>query len=100
MKLEWDTEKNLVNKDKHGVSFEEAVAIWDSIHIDVEEIAHVKDGEIRKATVGWIEDDIFVAIWVKRKGRIRLISVRRARKHEEKILLERIQERGRDGSVS
>jgi uncharacterized DUF497 family protein len=29
MKFEWDEEKNIINKEKHGISFEEAREVFD-----------------------------------------------------------------------
>ena len=43
------------------------------------------ESEFRSATIGGINDKIYVAIWTRRKGKLRLITVRRARKNEEKI---------------
>lgn len=91
MQFEWDPIKSAENEDKHGVTFEEATAIWEQVHIEVETIARVRRGEQRNATVGWIGGKLFVAIWTKRNDVIRLISVRRARPHEEKIFTKSIQ---------
>ncbi len=43
--------------------------------------------------MGWIGKRIYVAIWTQRGDTIRLISVRRARKNEEKVYFEKIQDR-------
>lgn len=92
MEFEWDPNKNTHNKQKHGVSFDEAIVIWDGVHVEIKEVARSDDGEKRSATMGWIGNRLYVAIWTKRKRRIRLISVRRARTHEEKTF-EEIQNR-------
>ncbi len=93
MEFEWDSAKSLVNREKHGVSFDEAVVIWDGVHVEVESIAYSEDGEKRNATLGWIDHQIYLAIWTKRRRKIRLISVRRARKNEEKIFSEKVQDK-------
>lgn len=92
MLFEWNQAKNRANTEKHGISFDQAVAIWESPHLDVERIAYAVDGESRNATIGWIGTELFVAIWTGRAGTIRLISVRRARRREEEIFLKRISE--------
>lgn len=92
MEFEWDPNKNTHNKQKHGVLFDEAIVIWDGVHVEIKEVARSDDGEKRSATMGWIGNRLYVAIWTKRKRRIRLISVRRARTHEEKTF-EEIQNR-------
>lgn len=97
MEFEWDVEKNKANRIKHGISFERAVAIWDSIHLEVEDIARSEDGESRSATIGWVDGSLFLAVWTRRGEKIRLISVRRARKNEERIFAEKIQDSGGDG---
>ena len=89
MKFEWDPEKNKINKAKHGISFEDALQIWQEPSIDIEDIAYAK-GEYRSATLGKIGNKYYVAIWTKRGAKIRLITVRRARKNEEKIYKEKI----------
>ena len=97
MEFEWDVEKNKANRIKHGISFERAVAIWDSVHLEVEGIARSEDDERRNATIGWIEGKLFLAVWTWREGKIRLISVRRARKNEEKVFTEKIQDSSGNG---
>ncbi len=89
MKFEWDRAKGVLNHKKHRVSFEEAVAIWDGTCVEIENIAH-SDGEFRSATVGMIDNKLYVAIWTRRGEKIRIISVRRARKNEEKAFFETI----------
>lgn len=91
--FEWDKIKNVENQRKHGISFETATALWGGVHLEAENIAYSEDGEKRNATMGLIGDEIYVAIWTMRGENIRLISVRRARKNEEKIFFEKIQDR-------
>jgi uncharacterized DUF497 family protein len=97
MTFEWDPEKNKANRIRHGVSFERAIAIWESVHLEVEDIARSEDGEKRGATMGRVEGKLYLAIWTRRAGKIRLISVRRARRNEERIFTEKIQDDGGDG---
>ena len=92
MQFEWDQAKSIENEKKHGVSFEEAIVIWDGIHLEISDIAHSEDGKERNATMGWIGDRVFVVIWTVRGEKIRLISVRKARKNEEKVFFKKIQE--------
>ena len=92
MEFEWNREKNRINQKKHGVSFEEARAIWEDIHLEVEEIAYSEEGEKRSATIGWIGARLHMVIWTQRQDKIRIISVRRARKNEEEIFFKKIQE--------
>jgi hypothetical protein len=97
MTFEWDPEKNKANRIKHGISFERAIAIWESVHLEVEDIARSEEGEKRGATMGWVEGKLYLAIWTRRADKIRLISVRRARQNEERVFTEKIQDNGGDG---
>lgn len=83
--FEWDPIKSEQNKRKHGVSFINAVQIWQSVHVSVKNIACIKEGETRSATIGLIDGKLYTAIWTKRKDAIRLISVRRSRDGEKEI---------------
>ncbi|MBL7686100.1 MAG: BrnT family toxin, partial [Deltaproteobacteria bacterium] len=49
------------------------------------------------ATLGWIDDKVYVVIWTERKGKTRIISARRARKYEEEIFYKSIQDHKRNG---
>lgn len=85
MNFEWDPKKSNFNKKKHGVSFSQATAIWQGVHINLNNIAKSSEGESRSATLGLIGGKVYTAIWTKRNERIRIISVRRARNGEEKV---------------
>lgn len=89
MDFEWDAGKNRENQKKHGISFEEAIQIWQEPYVEVQDIAYAKS-EKRSATLGKIAGKLYVAIWTQRKNKTRLISVRRARKNEEKIYKEKV----------
>ena len=90
MEFEWDSEKSEANKKKHGISFGEAIEIWQASHLTVEDVARSKDGEIRSATIGLVGAEIYTAIWTKRGHRTRLISVRKARDGEKEIFRKKI----------
>ncbi len=90
MEFEWDPKKSEQNKSKHGVSFSEAIQIWQSPHLQVNLIARSEDGEERGATVGLIGEGVFTAIWTQRDDRIRLISVRRSRNGEKEAFRKKI----------
>ena len=80
MEFEFDPAKSLVNKDKHGIDFEEAQAIWhDEVRLQVS--ARLV-GEPRLLTIGRIGDKCWTAVWTLRGSNLRLISVRRARDTE------------------
>jgi hypothetical protein len=80
MGFEFDSKKNLINKKKHGIDFEEAQALWQFPHF---EFPLITEGEPRWALIGMVDEVYWTAIITRRSGKIRIISVRRSR-HEEK----------------
>lgn len=82
VQFEWDEEKNRSNKAKHGISFEEAGAIFDSPVFTAADDRE-KYGEERFISTGLLgEFAVVVVVRTSRSGRIRLISARRANRKE------------------
>lgn len=80
MDFEFDPDKSAANKDKHGIDFNEAQALWDDLRL-LEAPARTVD-EPRFIVIGRIGARHWSAVWTPRAGRIRIISVRRARREE------------------
>jgi len=80
MEFEYEPAKSAANKDKHGIDFEDARTLWRDD--DLFEIEARSDVEPRFFAIGRIGDIIWTAVCAFRNGRIRIISVRRARKGE------------------
>lgn len=80
MKFEYNTDKSLANKSKHGIDFDEAQALWDDANLL--EIPAKGTDEPRYLVIGMIRDKHWSAIMTYRNQNIRLISVRRSRKEE------------------
>ncbi len=80
MDFEFDPAKGASNKQKHGIDFEEAQALWkdDSLF----ELEGSLDKEMRSMVIGRIAETYWIAVVTYRGGRTRLISVRRARELE------------------
>ena len=83
MKFEYDPNKSASNKEKHGIDFEEAQAIWDSSFLVVP--LGSGHGEERQAVFGIIGEKHWTAIITPRDENLRIISVRRSRKKEEEF---------------
>jgi uncharacterized protein len=83
LKFEWDPRKALSNKDKHGISFEEATEIFgDPLAITIPDPDH-SDDEFREITIGQTgKFRIIVASHTQRDGTIRIISARKADRSE------------------
>ena len=80
MDFEFDPNKSASNKIKHGIDFNEAQALWRDPGLIVAP-ARVS-GEPRFLVVGRIGKRHWAAIVTHRGGKLRIISVRRARKEE------------------
>ncbi len=83
MEFEFDLRKSAANQVKHGIDFVQAQALWnDSNHLEVP--AKTRD-EPRVLVVGRIEGRHWAGVITYRQDRIRIISVRRARKEEVEL---------------
>lgn len=85
MEFEFDPLKSAGNKEKHGIDFIEAQAIWDDP--DVLEIPAKTKDEARYLVIGCKDGRHWSAVITYRGGKIRIISVRKSR-HEEAELYE------------
>lgn len=83
MDFEYDPPKSKANREKHGIDFEEAQELWDDP--DAIRFPARSDDEERFALLGIVREKVWVAFYTRRAGRIRLISVRRARIEERKL---------------
>jgi hypothetical protein len=83
MEFEFDPEKSEKNKEKHGIDFYEAQALWDDP--DLIEIPAKTTDEPRFMVIGRITGTYWSGIMTYRGGRIRIISVRRSREEEIEI---------------
>jgi len=80
MEFEYDPAKSASNKDKHGIDFEEAKALWKDESLF--EIDARSDEERRFFAIGRIGHVGWTAVCTLRNSRVRMISVRRSRKEE------------------
>ncbi|MCD8015973.1 MAG: BrnT family toxin [Lachnospiraceae bacterium] len=84
MKFEWDEEKNLINKEKHKISFETAAHVFeDPNYIEMYDFEHSIDEE-RYIAIGRVGDILFV-VFTEKKESIRLISARLATNAEKEL---------------
>jgi uncharacterized DUF497 family protein len=81
MLFEWYERKRLENLSKHGIDFVDAKEIWQGEVLEVpsEQQEH---GEQRHIAYGVLEDRIIAVVFTWRGESRRLISARRARRHE------------------
>jgi len=83
MNFEFDENKSHANKQKHGIDFIEAQALWEDP--DRVEIPAKTIDENRFLLIGKILKIHWSVIATYRQTRVRMISVRRSRKEEIEI---------------
>jgi hypothetical protein len=83
MTFEFDSSKSQRNREKHGINFDEAQALWNDE--DRLEIPAKTLDEPRFLVVGKINNKYWSAIITYRDENIRIISVRRSRDEEIEI---------------
>jgi uncharacterized protein len=83
MEFEFDEIKSQSNREKHGIDFVEAQELWEDPQ-RLEIPARTED-EPRYLAIGKIKEKHWSAVMTYRNEKIRIISVRRARKEEVAI---------------
>lgn len=82
--FEWDDNKAAANLAKHGLPFEEALAIFADPDAYEDDTTRIEESEKRSKTIGRIGDKLFTVVWTMRGDVCRLISARRANRKEER----------------
>ena len=87
--FEWDQAKAASNLRKHGVTFEDAAAVFDDPLVQIEQ-DRIVEGQLRWRATGlgrtFTLTVVAYATWDDEQGTeiIRIISARRAEKHERR----------------
>ena len=81
MRCVFDSAKDEINHDKHGVSLALAEALFDGPHRTLFD-DRFDYGEVRKVAFGSIEGRLFVCVYADRNSERRVISLRKANKRE------------------
>jgi uncharacterized protein len=94
IRFEWHEAKNRGNKKKHGVDFETVQLVFDDPHF-ISFVERVSNGEERWHTIGSIENIIVIVVVHTYREEasdeiIRIISARRATRHERKLYAQAI----------
>ncbi len=88
MLFEWDEEKAAANLIKHGISFQDAILVFnDENYIEFYDAAH-SVYEDRYNIIGMVEDVLFV-VYTERRNRTRIISARIATPYERRLYYDR-----------
>jgi uncharacterized DUF497 family protein len=85
IRFEWDAEKASANCEKHNVSFDEGVTVFnDPLIVTIADSSH-SDSEERFISVGAsVRGRLLVVVHAKRRSRTRIINCRKATPHERK----------------
>ena len=88
-RFEWDSDKNEINKEKHGLSFEEILPVFDDpFFLERYDYLHSDENEDRILGIGNVNGVAVVATAFTERQRIRIISARLASPTEEKVYYE------------
>ena len=85
----WDPIKNRTNITKHGISFPTAAKIFDGPLLE-EEDTRQDYGETRIIALGRSEGRILYVVYTRRNSVIRIISARKANRHEREEYIRQI----------
>jgi uncharacterized protein len=78
---EWDERKRLSNLIKHGIDFIRASKVFEGRILTVERRQH-GSGEERFSVLGKTENVVLYVVYTRRGDNLRIISARRAGRHE------------------
>jgi len=81
--FEWDDSKAVRNYIKHGVSFQEATSVFDDPFAMDDPDDQEVYGEERFMHIGMVDNRLLTVIYTERSEKIRIISARKATKHEQ-----------------
>jgi uncharacterized DUF497 family protein len=90
VKFDWDPRKARKNKARHGVPLE-LVRSFDFDNAKIVEDDDIDYGETRLVGVGFIQDRIYVVVFVERGDLVRVISLRKADRKEAEEYVEYLQ---------
>ena len=90
MNVEWDEEKNRANIRRHRIDFADVHPVFDGpMYVTLD--TRRDYGEERQVGIGFLHDAVIVVVFVeKAAGTIRLISARKAERHERERLKEEL----------
>jgi uncharacterized protein len=81
MGFQWNVAKSAANEAKHGISFDQAVQIFRNPWLKRPDDRR-DYGETRFLALGVYDGTVLCVVYTERDGDIRLISARKANRHE------------------
>lgn len=89
MKIVWDETKRRANLRKHGLDFADAKDVFAGITCTIED-RRFDYGERRFITFGLLRDTVVVMAHTETPGRVRILSMRKATRHEQILYFQNI----------
>ncbi len=89
MNFEWDDTKRKSNIKKHGIDFIDAPMIFAGYTLTIEDDRY-NYREERFVTFGILDGRVVVVVHTETENSIKIISIRKATKHEEKAYFSQI----------
>lgn len=88
MRYNYDPKKKALNLKKHGLSFDDAQGVIESAQTVTFEDLRFDYSEVRYLTLGLLYGVVVIITTAETDKTIRIISMRKADKHEQKIYYE------------
>jgi uncharacterized protein len=85
----WDEAKRRANLRKHGIDFVDPPKIFQGLTFTTEDDREAY-GERRFLTLGLLQDQVVSVAHTERRDEIRIISIRKATKHEARFYFSQI----------
>ncbi len=82
MELEWDEKKRLDTLQARGLDFADVVD-FDFASASTVEDNRSNYNEVRRVSIGYLHGRLCVLCWTERRGRLRVISLRKANDREK-----------------
>ncbi|MEO1353255.1 MAG: BrnT family toxin [Cyanobacteria bacterium J06635_15] len=89
MEFEWDETKRSINLNKHGIDFADVPPVFDGDTVTMEDDRY-DYGEDRFVTFGLLQGRVLAVVHTETDDVIRLISVRKATKNEQRLYFEQL----------
>ena len=86
MNFEWDENKNIANIKNHKIDFNDVVEMFNGLML-IEPDERLNYGEDRYIGIGFLKNFIAFVVFIEKidENSIRIISARKATKHEAKL---------------
>lgn len=91
MRFEWDEDKRRINLRRHNIDFLDAEAVFAGRTVTFED-TRLHYGERRFVTFGLLQGRTVAVAHTEREDAIRIISIRKASKHEERSYFSQVRD--------